>query len=97
MHSAEENKFIMDLVNRERTSSTNVWIGAKRNNSEDFFEWTNGQEFNYSNWQSSQPKSSTDPESHVVIYIDGTWGKFGMFYGLWLKNRFICESNSSDA
>jgi hypothetical protein len=97
IHSAEENKFAIDLANRERTRNNGVWIGAKRANSVDFFEWTNGQEFNYSNWASGEPKNSTDPESHVVIYIDGTWGTFGKDkHGLWFWSLFICERNLSD-
>jgi hypothetical protein len=97
IHSAEENKFVIDLANREKTSNYAVWIGAKRNNSVDDFEWTNGQEFNYSNWYSGEPKSSTDPESHVFIYNDGTWGTNGKDNnGLWLRSLFICESDSSD-
>ncbi len=97
IHSAEENKFAIDLANRERTSSTNVWIGAKRNNSVDYFEWTNGQKLNYSNWHSGEPKSSTDTESHVALYFDGTWATLGKDEnGLWFKCLFICESDSSD-
>ena len=71
IHSAEENKFALDLAKREKTKPFGVWIGAKRNNSVDYFEWTNGQKLNYSNWHSGEPKSSTDPESHVFIYING--------------------------
>jgi hypothetical protein len=40
IHSAEENYFAIDLANRERTRDIAVWIGAKRNNSLDYFEWT---------------------------------------------------------
>jgi hypothetical protein len=98
IHSAEENKFAIDLANREKTKDDTVWIGAKRNNSVNYFEWTNGQEFNYSDWRSGQPKNSTVPESQVTMYSDGTWGTLGKLKnGLWSKNRFICESNSSDA
>jgi hypothetical protein len=97
IHSAEENKFIIDLANRERTNNFGVWIGAKRNNSMDYFEWTNGQKLNYSNWCSGEPKNSTDPESHVFIYINGTWSTSGKDKnGLWLRSLFICESDSSD-
>jgi hypothetical protein len=97
IHSAEKNYFALHLANREKTKDFGVWIGAKRNNSVDYFEWTNGQEFNYSNWASGEPKNSTDPESHVVIYIDGTWGTFGKDkHGLWFWSLFICERNLSD-
>ena len=93
IHSAEENKFAIDLANRDRPIWAAVWIGAKRNNSVDYFEWTNGQQFKYSNWASGEPKNSTDPESEVLMYSDGTWAANGknMFNAL-----FICESNSSD-
>jgi hypothetical protein len=93
IHSAEENKFAIDLANRQTTSSYAVWIGAKRNNSVDYFEWTNGQVFNYSNWASGEPKISTDIESEVSMYSDGTWATDdkNMFTAL-----FMCESDSSN-
>ncbi len=97
IHSAEENKFAIDLANRDQPIRYPVWIGAKRNNSLDFFEWTNGQEFNYSNWVCDEPKHSTDPESHVAMYNFGLWITSGQTkHGLWYKTLFICESNSSD-
>jgi hypothetical protein len=96
IHSAKENYVAIDLANREKTKDFCVWIGAKRNNSVDYFEWTNGQEFNYSNWASDEPKNSSDPESHVAMYNVGTWRTFGKGTdGLWIKCLFICESDSS--
>jgi hypothetical protein len=74
--------------------SGSFWIGAKRNNSLDYFEWTNGQEFNYRNWDSGEPKSSTDPESHVATNKDGTW--ITLENSLVVATRFICEKDSSD-
>jgi hypothetical protein len=97
IHSTKENKFAIDLAERERTRNLDIWIGAKRNNSLDHFEWTNGQEFNYSNWASGEPKNSTDPESHVLINSDGSWSTSGKGKnGLWKTGLFICESHSSD-
>jgi hypothetical protein len=83
----------MDLANRDTMKDITVWIGAKRNNSVDYFEWTNGQEFNYSNWASDEPKNSTDPESEVSMYNDGMWtaDDKNLF-----KALFICERNLSD-
>jgi hypothetical protein len=96
IHSAKENKFAIDLAEREKTRNLDIWIGAKRNNYLNYFEWTNGQEFNYNNWASGQPKNSTDPESHVFIDSDGTWGTSSKAKnGLWKKGLFLCESNSS--
>ncbi len=93
IHSAEENKFAIDLANREKTRDIPVWIGAKRNNSLNYFEWTNGQEFNYSNWHCGEPKNSIDPESVVKIYNSGTWAtnRRSMYVAF-----FMCQSDSSD-
>ncbi len=81
------------MAHRNITKENVVWIGAKRNNSVDYFEWTNRQEFNYSNWDSGEPKNLTDPESEVSMYSDGTWAANG-------KNvcnaLFICQRDSSD-
>jgi hypothetical protein len=93
IHSAEENYFALHLANRDGPMRYALWIGAKRNNSVDYFEWTNGQELNYSNWHRGEPKNITDPESEVLMYISGTWAANGknMYRAL-----FMCESDSSD-
>jgi hypothetical protein len=97
IHSAEENKFVMDLANREKTKRVGVWIGAKRNNSLDYFEWTNGKEFDYSNWAIGQPTNSTDPESHVAMHADDTWSAGGKDEnGFWYLALYICETDSYD-
>ncbi len=97
INSAKENIFAMDFANREKSKDFGVWIGAKRNNSLDYFEWTNGQEFNYSNWGCDQPKNLTDPESHVAMFKYGTWDNFGKDNnGTWYNFHFICQSDSSD-
>jgi hypothetical protein len=96
IHSAEENKFAKDLAIREKTKDLAVWIGAKRNNSLNYFEWTNGQEFDYSNWASGQPANSKDPESHVMIYKDGTWKARGKPRNAkCYASPYICESDLS--
>jgi hypothetical protein len=95
IHSAKENYFALHLANSEKTEDFAVWVGAKRNNSVNYFEWTNGQEFNFSNWASGEPKNSTDPESHVFMCHDGTWRTSGLWKNdLWRKSLFICESHS---
>jgi hypothetical protein len=97
IHSAEENIFAIDLANRDGPITAAVWIGAKRNNSLDFFEWTNGQELNYSNWDCDEPKNITDPESHVAMSNNGIWKTYGLRKnGLWYAWLFICERDSSD-
>jgi hypothetical protein len=93
IHSAEENKFAVDLANKEKTRNTFVWIGAKRNNPLENFEWTNGKEFNYSNWRNGEPKNSIYPKSEVLIYNDGTWAARSK---ITLVALFICESGLSD-
>jgi hypothetical protein len=87
IHSAEENKFAIDLADWDRSIGAGVWIGAKRNNSLNYFEWTDGQEINYSNWNNFEPKNLTGPESVVSMYPDGTWGAWPEN----LKALFICE------
>jgi hypothetical protein len=97
IHSAEENKFAIDLANKDRTNKYGVWIGAKRNNSLDYFEWNNGQEFDYSNWGCGGPENLTGPESHVAMDTFGTWDAWGKGKnGSWFSYPFICESHSSD-
>ena len=91
IHSAEENEFIRNFANRYRTKGL-VWIGAKRNNSLNYFEWTNGEEFNYSNWDSGEPKTLTDPESHAYMLNRGTWVvNIKNTNGLWYTCLYTCQ------
>jgi hypothetical protein len=96
IHSAEENEFVRNFAIREKTKDFAVWIGAKRNNSLNYFEWTNGEGFDYSNWGSGQPTNSTDLESHVVICDSGTWRALGKPpNGKCFAGPYICESDLS--
>ncbi len=92
IHSAEENKFAIDLANKENTRGGGVRIGAKRNNSLHNFEWISGQKFNYSNWASGEPKNSTNPITNVIMYNDSTWAAFDKEF----RRVFMCETNLSD-
>jgi hypothetical protein len=102
IHSAEENEFVRNFAfGQNNTVKSPYWIGAKRNNSLNYFEWTNGEEFDYSNWYSGEPENSTDPESHVGIFEDGTWRALGKppialsHIAKCFVGPYICESDLS--
>ncbi len=96
IHSAEENEFVRNFTHGQNTVEDPLWIGAKRNNSLNYFEWTNGEEFNYSNWRSGQPKNTTGPQSQVAMFNDGTWVASGKPpNGKCYVQPYICESDLS--
>ncbi len=53
VRSKEEQEFIQNLVFGEHNSVDSVWIGGNKNNSNHKFQWEDGSEFSYSNWDDS--------------------------------------------
>jgi hypothetical protein len=96
IHSAEENKFAIDLANRDKPIKNIVWIGAKRKNSLDHYEWSNGQEFNYSNWVDGLKENFTAPETYIAMMQTGRWIVFVNSGSHGARLLLICESHPSD-
>jgi hypothetical protein len=67
IHSTQENDFVLNLVQKQ----SHVWIGGKRDSNNNF-EWINGNAFNYTNWSSGQPDSG---DNVVMSGLNGEWGQ----------------------
>ena len=67
--SAEENNFILDLLEKEGKDS--AWVGLQRNTSDLVFYWVNGSELRgkYSAWNDGEPNNSGGVEN--CAYMKG--------------------------
>jgi hypothetical protein len=89
IHSAEENEFIRNYVEKQPSYSTRVWIGMKRNITQGF-QWINKSPFDYSKWNINEPNGYRNFEPYVEMFIN--------VFGFWndcteSDNAFICEIN----
>ena len=57
MDSHDENKLVFDMAHRNKNklnSGTNLWVGSRRNSSS-AWQWVDGNQNSYTNWDSGQP------------------------------------------
>ena len=68
--SAVENDFVTDLI----SENSYAWIGLTDKDTEGTYTWVNGESYDYSNWDQSQPNNRYDKEHYVEISEnDGKW------------------------
>ncbi len=78
IHSAEENEFIRNYVEKQLSYSTRVWIGLKRNISGSLeFVWVDNSPVDYVYWY-NVPDNYGGLEPYIEMWIDknGTWNDF---------------------
>ena len=69
--SQEEEDFIEKLINNG--NEYYYWLGGKKNSSNNF-EWTNSENFNYSNWATNEPNNTNNVENYIFKYkSSGKW------------------------
>ena len=65
--SAEEDKFIVEILNRENINTRGVWMGLTDILREGHFRWVTGEQYDYSNWASwpeQQPDNFREADWH---------------------------------
>ncbi|QMU54491.1 MAG: hypothetical protein GKS07_06095 [Nitrosopumilus sp.] len=68
--SASENAFVTALLPHD----SRAWIGLSDKNSEGEYYWTNGEPFEYSNWNPNQPDNYNNDEDYVeLLQYSGKW------------------------
>jgi len=70
--SKEENNFIRNLA-----GSQNIWIGLTDEIYEGSWQWVNGGNLTYTNWDSEEPNDSGIGEDYVMMYYNGSWNDAG--------------------
>jgi hypothetical protein len=79
IHSAEENEFIRNYVEKQPSYSTRVWIGLKRNISGSLeFVWVDKSPVDYVDWSINEPNNfgGIEPYTEILINRNGTWNDF---------------------
>merc|ERR1719397_1442150 len=88
VHSLEENTFLYNLCG----SGSDCWIGLTDEQAEGDWEWTDGSEFDYSNWRSGEPNNWGDQD--YVILDDSTNGQWYDEGDSWQAHA-ICMTSSA--
>ena len=58
VNDATENQWIRDKMQEAGYQWNSVWIGYTDETSEGLFEWANGSDSTYENWQNGEPNNS---------------------------------------
>ncbi|MBQ4284711.1 MAG: cellulose binding domain-containing protein [Lachnospira sp.] len=85
---AEENEYIKELLIAEGKDGY-VSIGYTDEVNEGRWQWVNGSDNTYTNWDAVEPNNghtTGNPQNHAHMYSDGTWDDG------WLRDcYFVCE------
>ena len=88
IHCTEEMDFLT-----QKTIQMNVWIGGERKGAS--FQWLDGTNFDYENWDGGQPGSNDPRGEHCLSW--GTFGNPGKWHDAWCGNIFtyVCKKSVS--
>lgn len=75
INSEEENDLVYEMIN---DSTHFTWLGGKRNETGEEWEWVTGESFDYTHWYSSEP-NNTD-EYYIQMYPMNTNGTQGSYW-----------------
>lgn len=68
IHSQAEEDFLYSLLG----AVSITWLGATDKNQEGVFVWTDGSDWDYSNWDSGEPNQGPGDGDCLGFYLDGT-------------------------
>ena len=104
INSADENKFVLSLVNQRAPSLRQVWIGLKWGSSANRFLWYDHSVPVYTNWAPNEPNENarepcghmwTDPSRSSVVRKAGDWNDFPCGVDPNLPNGLVCKRSVS--
>ena len=70
--SESENQFIRDQMESAGYNWNSVWIGYTDETNEGIFEWANGSQSTYENWQNGEPNNAGG-EDYTELMSNGKW------------------------
>ncbi|KAK7933324.1 hypothetical protein WMY93_004220 [Mugilogobius chulae] len=79
IHSAEENDFILDMIQKETGARTRTWIGGSDAAKEGIWLWTDGSVWDYTAWHSGEPNNVANNEHSLMVNLHSTpkfWNDF---------------------
>ena len=89
--SSNENDLLMNLM--QQYSKSRCWLGGTLFNKGTWY-WTNGEPFDYTNWNTGEPNNENNIEYYTCMIITSTTkGKWNDSYidPTWGSSCFICE------
>ncbi|KAL3837096.1 hypothetical protein ACJMK2_022477 [Sinanodonta woodiana] len=90
IESAEEQKFISDLMKNIKFNVSGLWLGSDKLYPEEQRSWANGDKFSYLNWEPGEPNSHVIDENCVEIHTnDSRWNDVRCTE----LNGYICENS----
>ncbi|KAL3837095.1 hypothetical protein ACJMK2_022476 [Sinanodonta woodiana] len=89
IESAEEQKYITDVIKRMFLKARSLWIGSDMLHPEEERAWSNGEKLSYENWAKGEP-NNVDMENCVILRTNNSmWNDVKCTE----KNGYICENS----
>ncbi|KAK7881296.1 hypothetical protein WMY93_029705 [Mugilogobius chulae] len=79
IHSAEENDFILDMIQKATGARTRTWIGGSDAAKEGIWLWTDGSVWDYTAWHGGEPNNVANNEHSLMVNLHSTpkfWNDF---------------------
>ncbi|KAL0970580.1 hypothetical protein UPYG_G00244000 [Umbra pygmaea] len=90
VHSLEQYRFLLNVIERSAKRDQQTWIGGNDAVQEGFWVWSNGSRFHFRNWSRGQPSDSSRRRENCLEM------NYGADRGLndafcWHKHPFLCS------
>jgi len=73
VHSEEESKFVVDLIDYPSRNITKcVWTGGKKNYDINTWEWVDGSDYDFTHWNTFQPDGGNRDNQQCITYFRGS-------------------------
>ena len=84
IHSSIENVAVAALCPYD------CWIGGSDEASEGTWTWSDGSAWNYQNWKTGEPRTSSSSYDYLAIMSDGEW--YATYYAYSGSKTFVCST-----
>ena len=86
--SMQENNFLRNSIDTTMWNQNTVWIGLTDEEEEGVWQWVNGEELLFTNWNTDEPNNAGGGEDYVEFrQSDGLWNDLSINY----ERAFIIE------
>ena len=86
--SMQENNFLRNSIDTTMWNQNTVWIGLTDEEEEGVWQWVNGEELLFTNWNTDEPNNAGGGEDYVEFRrSDGLWNDLSINY----ERAFIIE------
>jgi hypothetical protein len=86
IHSSIENAAVAALCTYD------CWIGGSDEASEGTWTWSDSSAWNYQNWKTGEPRTSSSSYDYLAIRSDGEW--YATYYAYSGSKTFVCSTTT---